>query len=172
MRIYKNRCRCAAAPDFLEDLAVRHLRKLVPAHFFRRSHTQHADPPETVDHVAWNVRLPIDLRRIEKFIEKVPKFFERRIKLRLFRRRDARIRHYPVRYEMPLEKSLGKPQRLRSRKKQLLSLLNLLLSFDVDLVHQKNVARRVTVKPRIVAMRPVLSNPLTEHFFGSARGQM
>src|SRR5436190_11413510 len=113
MRIYKNRCRCAPATDFLEDLAVRHLRKPVPADFFRRGHSQHADPPETVDHVAWNVRLPIDLRRIEKFIEKIPKLPERTIKLRLFRCCDARIRHHPVRHEMSLKKPLGKPHRLR-----------------------------------------------------------
>src|SRR2546423_7043733 len=137
MRIYKTRCRCAPATDFLEDLAVRHLRKPVPADFFRRGHSQHADPPETIDHVAWNVRLPIDLRRIEKFIEKVPKLFERCVKLRLFRRRDARIRHHPIGHEMPLKQTLGKPKRLWSRKKQLLGLLNFLLPFDVDLVHQK-----------------------------------
>src|SRR5947208_8924322 len=36
---------------------------------------------------------------------------------------------------MPLEKSLGKSQRLRPCKKQFLSLLNLLLSLRVDFIH-------------------------------------
>jgi len=37
---------------------------------------------------------------------------------------------------MTLEKSLGEPERLRPRKKQFLSLLNLFLSLRVELIHQ------------------------------------
>ena len=64
------------------------------------------------------------------------------IQLALFRLRDARIRHHPIRYEMPLEKPFRKPQRLGSCKEQFLSLLNLFLSLFVELVH--SIEKRAT----------------------------
>src|SRR6266496_2447590 len=68
-------------------------------------------------------------------IEKLPKFGERFIQLDLLRRRNARIRHHPIRDEVALEKPLGEPERLRPRKKQFLSLLNFPLSLRVEFVH-------------------------------------
>src|SRR6266487_5105272 len=136
MRIYEDRCRCATTPDFFQHFAIGHLREPVSAIFLRRGHAQHANASQTINYAARNVRLPIDLRRIEVFIEKLPKFSERIIQLDLLRSRNTRIRHHPIRYEMTLEESLGKTQRLRPRKKQFLSLLNFLLSLRVELVHQ------------------------------------
>ena len=71
MRVNENRCRCATAADFLQHLAVRHLRKAASAIFLRRGHAEHADASQAVDHAARNIRLSIDLRRIEMFIEKL-----------------------------------------------------------------------------------------------------
>jgi hypothetical protein len=50
------------------------------------------------------------------------------------------------------EKPFGKPQRLGPRKKQFLSLLNLLLSLRVELVHS------IQKRRRILAMRARVSN--------------
>src|SRR5262245_9311600 len=109
MRINEDRCRCTTAADFFQHFAVRHLRKTASAIFLRRSHPEHADATKAIDHATRNVRLPIDLRRIEMFIEKLAKLRQRFVQLDLLRSGNARIWHHPIRYEMPLEKSLGKP---------------------------------------------------------------
>ncbi len=68
-------------------------------------------------------------------IEKLPKFAESVIQFDLLRGRDPRIRHHPIGNEVALEKAFGKPQRLRPREKQFLSLLNFFLSLRVEFVH-------------------------------------
>src|SRR5439155_770315 len=77
MRINKNRRRCATAPDFFQDFTVSHLRETASAIFLRRGHTKHTDASEAIDHAARNICLPINLRSIEVFIEKLAKFAER-----------------------------------------------------------------------------------------------
>ena len=69
------------------------------------------------------------------FVEKLAKFAESYVQFSLLCRWNTRIRHHPIGNEMPLEKSLGKPKRLRPRKKQFLSLLNFLLSLRVEFIH-------------------------------------
>src|SRR5438093_973866 len=86
VRVYENRCRCATAPDFFQHFAVRHLREAASAVFLRRSHAEHTDAAQTVDHLARNVCLAIDLRRIEMLIENLAEFPERFIQLDLSRR--------------------------------------------------------------------------------------
>src|SRR6266480_346008 len=135
MRVYENRCRRATAPDLFQYFAVRHLRETASAVFLRRGHTKHTDASEAIDHATRYVRLPIDLCRIEMFVQELAKFSQRFIQFGLLRRWNARIGHHPIRYEMTLEKSLGEPERLRPREKQFLSLLNFLLSLRVELVH-------------------------------------
>src|SRR4029077_1371404 len=93
-----------------------------------------------------NVRLTIDLRRIEICIQKFAKFSQRLIQLALFRLRNARIRHHPVRDEMSLKKSFRKAERLGPCKKQFLSLLNLFLSLRVEFVH--SIKKRATNSSR------------------------
>ena len=73
----------------------------------------------------------------------------------LLRRRDARIRHHPIGNEMSLEKSLGKPERLRPGKKQFLGLLNFFLSLRVEFVHSIRLWEN---RPRIVAVHARMSN--------------
>ena len=96
------------------------------------------------------------------FIEKLAKLGERFVQLDLLRSRDARIRHHPVRYEMTLEKSLGEPERLRPRKKQLLSLLNFFLSLRVEFVHSIGVrksGRRIVAVPARVSNQARCTGP-------------
>ena len=105
------------AADFLQDLAVRHLRETMTADLLRRSHAEHAHPAQPVDHAARNVRLSIYFCRIQIFVEKLPKLAQNAIQLRLLRRRNARIWHDPIGNEMSLEKPLGETERLRPGKK-------------------------------------------------------
>src|ERR1043166_2064894 len=138
MCVNENRCRCTTASDLFKDFAVRHLRKFMAANFFRRSCAKNADSTKPINDTARDIGLPIDLGWIEIFVEKIAQLGKGAIDLGLFRGGDARIRHPPVRHEMSLKKSLNKAQRLRSAEKQLLSLLNLLLPFDIDLAHGKS----------------------------------
>ena len=117
VRVHKHRCRCAAAADLLQNSAVRHLGEPVTANFRRRSRTEHADSSQSIDHITRNVRLPIDLRRIEMFIQKFAQLTKRLVDLRLFRCRDPRIRHHPIGNEMALEQAFDKTERLRAGKK-------------------------------------------------------
>ena len=103
--------------------------------FLRRRHAEHAGTPQPIDHATGNIRLPIDLRRIEICIQKFAKLSKRLNQLALLRLRDARIRHHPIGNEMPLEKPFDETERLRPREKQFLSLLNLFLSLRVEFVH-------------------------------------
>jgi len=73
----------------------------------------------------------------------------------LLRRRDARIRHYPIGNEMALEKTFGKTESLRTCEKQFLGLLNFLLSLRVELIHSGCLRKNWR---RIVAMRARVSN--------------
>src|SRR5207249_10894356 len=109
--------------------------------FLRRSHAEHADASQAIDHAARNIRLPINLRSIEVFIEKLAKFPERFVQLDLLRRWDTRIRHHPIGDEVALEKPLGEPERLRPREKQFLSLLNFFLPLRVEFVHSVRVRK-------------------------------
>src|SRR4029078_4945128 len=152
MRVNKNRRRRATSSDLFQPLAVGHLREAVSAIFLWRCHTQHADASQTIDHTARNIRLPIDLRSIEIRIQKFTKFSKSLTQPPLLRLRDARIRHYPIRDEMPLEKAFRKSQCLGPRKEQFLSLLNLFLSLCVEFVHS------IEKRRRIVAVRARMSN--------------
>src|SRR5215831_14990494 len=116
------------------------------AKFLRRSHSEHADPPQPINHAARNIRLPIDFRRIEIFVQKLAKFSQRLLQLRPFRLGDTRIRHHPIRHEMPLEKAFREPQRLGPGEEQFLSLLNLFLSLLVECVH--SIEKRATNSSR------------------------
>src|SRR5437016_10871305 len=113
MRINKNRSRSTTAPDFLQNFAVGHLREAAASVFLRSRHTQHPDATKAINHVARNVRLPVDLRRIEMFVQKFAEPSERIIQLILLGLRNARIRHHPIGNEMSREQSLGKTKRLR-----------------------------------------------------------
>src|SRR5580765_2555812 len=146
MRVNENRCGRATSSDFFQHLAVGHLRKTVSAIFLGCRHAEHADAPQPIDHAARNVRLPIDLRRIKILIQKFAKFSKRLIQFALLRLRDARIRHHPIRHEMPLEKSFRKSQRLEPCEEQFLGLLNLFLSLCVELVH--SIEKRATNSSR------------------------
>src|ERR1043166_281025 len=146
MRVNENRCRRATSSDFFQHFAVGHLGETASAVFLRCRHAEHADTPQPIDHAAGNVRLPIDFCWIEICIQKLTKLSKRLIQLALLRLRDARIRHHPIRHEMPLEKSFRKSQRLRPCKEQFLSLLNLLLSLRVELVH--SIEKRATNSSR------------------------
>src|SRR6478609_1789950 len=146
MRVNKNRCRRATSPDLFQHFAVGHLREPVSAVFLRCRHAEHADTPQPIDHATGNIRLPIDLRRIKICNQKFAKFSKNLIQLALLRLRDARIRHHPIRHEMPLEKSFRKPQRLGPCKEQFLSLLNLFLSLFVEFVH--SIEKRATNSSR------------------------
>src|SRR5438876_1057054 len=136
MRVNENGCRCATPSDFFQNFAIGHLRETASAIFLRRGHAKHANASQTINYAARNVRLPIDLRRIEMFVQKFAEFSERIIQLDLLCSRNTRIRHHPIGDEVALEKALGEAERLRTCKKQFLSLLNLFLSLRVELVHQ------------------------------------
>src|SRR5215471_15483680 len=135
MRIDKNRGRCATTTDLFEDFAVGHLRESASAIFLRRSHTEDADPAKAIDHAARYIRFPIDLRRIEMFVQKLLKLAESFVQFDLLRRRDARIRHHPIGNEMPMENTFGKTKRLWPCEKQFLGLLNFFLSLRVEFIH-------------------------------------
>src|SRR6266404_7986671 len=77
----------------------------------------------------------------------------------LFHSRNARIRHHPIGNEMSLEQSLGKTERLRACKKQLLRLLNFFLSLRVELVHSVELSKKGR---RIVAVGARLSNQVEQ----------
>src|SRR6266513_2079182 len=94
------------------------------------------------DHAARNICLSVDLRRIEVFVQKFAEFSECIIQLSLLGRRNTRIRHHPIGNEMSLEQPLGETQRLRTCKKQLLSLLNLFLALRVEFVHSVRLEKR------------------------------
>src|SRR6476660_4732871 len=146
MGVNENRCRGTTSSDFFQHFAVGHLREPVSAVFLRCRHAEHADTPQPIDHATRNIRLPIDLRSIEIVIQKFAKFSKNLIQLALLRLRNARIRHHPIRHEMPLEKSFRKPQRLGPCKEQFLSLLNLFLSLFVEFVH--SIEKRATNSSR------------------------
>src|SRR5262249_20969595 len=107
VRIHKNRRRCAAAANFFQDFAIGHLRESASAILLRRSHAKHTNSAQAINHAAWYIRLPIDLRGMEVLIQKLAKLGESRIQFDLLRRRYARIRHHPIGNEMSLEKTFG-----------------------------------------------------------------
>src|SRR5437870_6407055 len=117
MRIDEHRGRCAAATDFFQNFAVRHLRKTATANFFWCSRTEHADSSQSIDHITRNVLLPIYRRRIKMFIQKFAQLSKRLVDFRLFRRRDSWIRHHPIGNEMALEEAFDETERLRAGEK-------------------------------------------------------
>src|SRR5437899_3220067 len=112
MRVYENRCRCAAMANFLQEFAVNHLRKTPSAIFQRGGRTKHPDASQPIDDVARDICLSIYLRGVEMFIEKLAELDKSSIQLGLLRCRDARIRHHPIRDEITLEKTFCKAKRL------------------------------------------------------------
>ena len=130
MGVGENRSRSATATDLLEHLAIHHLRKSAAAHFLRRGHAEHADPAETVDHFPRNIRDPVDLRRVEMLIEKLPHFRERPVEFGLLRIGDFRIRHRPIGDEIPEEQALRKAQLLLAGEEQFLGLFDFLLTLN------------------------------------------
>src|SRR5207244_362731 len=117
MRIDEHRGRCAAATDFLQNFAVRHLRKTATAVLRWRSHSQNADTSKTINYFARNIGVPVDRHWIQFRAEKFPEFLQCFIELDLLPRRDPRIRHYPVGNEMTLEQSFDETERLRAGEK-------------------------------------------------------
>ena len=89
------------------------------------------------------------------FVQKFAKFSECIIQLILLGRRNTRIRHHPIGNEMSREQPFRKPERLRTCKKQLLSLLNLFLSLRVEFVHSVELPKKAR---RILAVGARLSN--------------
>ena len=45
----------------------------MPAIFLGRSHAKHANPAKAINHAARYIRVPIDLRRIQMFVQKLVK---------------------------------------------------------------------------------------------------
>src|SRR5262249_19566589 len=90
------------------------------------------------------------------FVQKLPKFSQRLVQLDLLRNRDSRIRHHPIRHEMPLEKSLRKSERLRAGEQQFLGLLHFLLALGIDFIH--SISPLEKKRRRIVAMLARVSN--------------
>ena len=131
MRVCENRGRGAASTDFLQNLAILHLGKTAAAHFSRCGHAEDADAPESVDHVAGNIRLAIDFLRVEMFVQKDAQLRDGAIDVGLLRVGQAGIRHGPIGHEVPEEKSFCEAKLLPAAKKQLLSLLNLFLPLNV-----------------------------------------
>src|SRR5437867_2052724 len=86
--------------------------------------------------MARNVRRSIDRDRIQILIEKLAHLGERFVELNLLRGGNARIWHRPIRNKPPKKKPLGKSQRLRSGKKQLLRLFDFFLSLDLCFFHK------------------------------------
>ena len=140
VRVYENRCRRATAADFLKHPAVGHLRKTASTVFHWRGRSEHADATESIDNLAWNIRLSIYLGGVEMFVEKLAEFRKRLVQLRLLRCRDAWIRHHPVGNEMTLEKTFREAKRLRPPEEEFLRLLNFLLPLRFDFVHKKFAA--------------------------------
>ena len=68
MRIDEHRGRCAAATDFFQNFAVRHLRKTATAVLRRRSHSQNADTSKTINYFARNVGVPVARTKITLFM--------------------------------------------------------------------------------------------------------
>ena len=118
-------------------------------------HAEHANSAESINHAARYIRCSVDFRRIEMLVQKLAKLGKSSVQFDLLRCRDARIRHYPIGNEMALEKTFGKPERLRTCKKQFLILLNFLLSLRVELIHSGCLRKNWR---RIVAMRARVSN--------------
>jgi hypothetical protein len=133
--IHKNGSRCTAASNFFQDFAVGHLRKPMPAIFLRRGHAEHANSAESINYAARYIRCSVDFRRIEMLVQKLAKLGKSSVQFDLLLCRDARIRHYPIGNEMASEKTFGKTERLRTRKKQFFGLLDFLLSLGVELIH-------------------------------------
>src|SRR5204862_5060823 len=136
VRVCENRGRSAARPDFLENLAVCPLGKSTATIFLRCGHPKDTDTTEPLDHISWNVRCSIDCNGIQFLVEKLAHLGQRLIELNLLRSRNAWIRHCPIRNKPPKKKPLGKSQRLRSGKKQLLRFFDFFLPLDFRFVHK------------------------------------
>src|SRR5437763_1038721 len=143
VRVHENRRRRAARTDLLQNLRIRELRKTMTAVLSRRGHSENPDPSQTVDHIARNVGLSIDLRRIELRVQKGAQFFQRLIELCLLGLRDPRIRHHPVGNEMPLKKSFNKAKRLRTGEQQFLGLLHFLLPLNLSFSSHRKIKTAV-----------------------------
>src|SRR5207248_5849855 len=133
--IHKHRCGCAPASNCLKDPAICLLRKPVSAEFFWRSHPEHTNSAQAVDHVSWNIGVSVDFRRIELGIEHLSKLKKGLVQFGLLRRRHPRIWHHPIGNKPAQKQTFGEPEYLRSAKEQLLSLLNFLFSLGFRLGH-------------------------------------
>ena len=142
MRVRKHGRRGAPRANFLEDFAVSPLRKSTAAVFLRRGHSKNADAGKPVDQISRNIRCPINRHRIQILIEEFANLRERGLKLRLLRRRDARVGHRPIRHEASQKESLGKSQRLRPGKEQLFRFFDFFLPLDVCFVHKLGLLLR------------------------------
>src|SRR6476620_4343438 len=148
MGIRKNRGRSAATADFLQYFAILHLRETAAAHFLWRGHSENADAPESVDHVAGNICLAVDFFGVEMFVEEMPQFRDGAIYIGLLRIGQARIRHGPVGHEVAEEKSFREAKLLVAAKKQLLSLLNLFLPLNFGFCKCHRVRGKPSAKGR------------------------
>ncbi len=125
--------------NFFQKFAVNHLRKTPSAIFHWGGRTKHPNASQPIDDVARDICLSIYLGGVEMFVEKLAELDKSSIRLGLLRCRDARIRHYPIRDEMTLEKTFRKAKCLGPREEELLRLLNLFLP-RFDFVHKKFAA--------------------------------
>ncbi len=79
-----------------------------------------------------NIRLAIDLLRIEVFIEKRAQLRDGAINLGFLRVGKPGVGHGPVGHEITEEQSLGEAKFLPAAKEELFGLFNFLLSLNVD----------------------------------------
>ena len=124
------RSRGAATADLFHHAAIGLLRETAPADVPGRGHSVHAEARKTVDHFAWDVRLPVNRRRIQALVEKRPQPRERVIQLGLLRRPNRGIGHHPVGDEPAEEKSFGDTEFLRAGEEQFLRGAHLFLALS------------------------------------------
>src|SRR3954468_18859048 len=136
MRIHEHRCRSATFADLLENLAVRYLRKSMTTSFFRSGHSEHADPAQTIDHIARDIGLSIYRVRIELPVERLAQIGQDFVEFSLLVRRNLRIRHHPIGNESSQKEAFGETKHLWSSEEKFFGLLNLLLTLNFGFVHK------------------------------------
>ena len=130
-------------PISSSTLAIGQLRKPTAAKLLRRRHPEHARPRQTVDHVF--AEYPLCDRSRSRRVPR-PKTGALRSsdcsQFLLLRGRGTRIRHRPIRHELPEEKPLREAQRLRPGEEQLFCFLDLFLPLNLCFVHKVTIVVR------------------------------
>src|SRR5438132_960663 len=117
MRINKDRGGSIPFPDLLQNAAILHLRETAAAEFPWRCHPKNTGASKTVDKVPRNIGVPIDPVWIEVAIEHLAHFGQRAFQFGVSCCIQPWIRHHPIGYEIPEEKSFGKTEFLPAAKK-------------------------------------------------------